>query len=234
MLRRPVERPSGRIDAGVRAARVRAVVGVALVLAAVGAGLLLARVTAATAPVLAAARVLHAGEVLGPGDVKAVPARLAGEQAVLLVGPTDIDAVVGLTLGREVQAGALLERSSLVRARGDTRLVSFAVARSDAVGGRLGPGDLVDVVATTGTGPDACTRVAAAGLHVVAAGTAPGRAGALTGEDGVEVTVDAAAPQVIALAHALATGHVVLVLATGAPPATADGSGACSGRGGAR
>lgn len=234
MLRRSSRRATERADTGVRAARVRLIGGIGLVLAAVGAGLVLARTTAATAPVLVASRVLHAGEVLRPEDVKAVHARLAGEQAALLLEPADLDEMMGMTLGREVQAGALLERSSLVRARGDTRLLSFAVARSDAVGGRVGAGDTIDVVATTGTGVDACTRVVADGLQVVEAGAASGRAGAPTGEDGVEVTVDAPAADVIALSHAVATGRVVLVLATGAPPAGEDVSGACDDLGGGR
>lgn len=102
---------------------------------------------------------LTVGDVITKDDLALVamdlPASLTGSRAF-----TDADALVGATVlgpvakGELVQAGAVLRRDS---ATPSGPQVSLALPSSRAVGGSLVAGELVDVLATYGSGVDAYT-----------------------------------------------------------------------------
>ena len=118
----------------------------------------------------------------------------------------------GRVATRAVTAGAPLAPADLAaRAAPDgLRAMAVPVATAHAVGGRLGPGDRVDVVDTTAT-------FVARGAEVLAVG--PGSGGGF-GDAGGErfVTVAVDAETALRLAHAAADGKVDVVRSTGAPP----------------
>ena len=101
---------------------------------------------------------LTVGDVISRGDLAMVamdlPGEITGSRAF-----TDADALVGATAlgpiakGELVQAGSVLRRDSA----NSGPQVSLALPSSRAVGGSLVAGELVDVLATYGTGVDAYT-----------------------------------------------------------------------------
>ena len=137
------------------------------------------------------------------------PGRLVG---ALVVGP--------------VHSGELIQASSVVAgvdATGDRQL-SFPIAADRAVDGTLKVGDLVDVLATYGSGADATT------VAVVRQATVAARSDAPTTLDpsgsasetitlGLSRSIDS-----LALAHAVNAGQVMLVRSTGAGSATDSGT----------
>src|SRR5262249_12403140 len=88
-------------------------------------------------------------------------------------------ALVGAVVVAPVAAGELVQASDVVAAATTpgARQMSVPVDAARAVGGRLNPGEFVDVLATYGTGADAFTVPVVSGARVIsrnAAGTGLG------------------------------------------------------------
>jgi Flp pilus assembly protein CpaB len=138
----------------------------------------------------------------------------------------DAGRLVGALVVGPVQAGELIQASSVVAggdATGD-RQVSFPISAARAVGGSLQPGDLVDVLATYGTGADATTVAVVRHAQVVARTDAsstldPAASAGETITLGLTRSVDS-----LAVAHAVDAGQVMLVRSTGAGTATDNGT----------
>ena len=116
-----------------------------------------------------------------------------------------------------MKAGELLARSSVrpLDAHAATRVMSFAIARARAVGGRLASGDRVDVLAVDHNTGRAGYVLSDA--EVVAVDSRGG--GALSGvSDDVTVTLAIGGDRAPRLASAIDAGTVMLVRSTGAPP----------------
>lgn len=174
-----------------------------------------------TVPVVVAARDLRAGAVLGPGDVTTARVRAGGATMATLFRADDAGALRGRVLSGPVADGAPLVRSALrPGGRSDARrTMSFPLPRSRALGGRLVPGDRVDVVAVDREARRAAYAVT--GAEVVAIDGAA--AGALSGgSDDVTVTLTVTPPVATRIAAALDTGSITLVRATGAEPTGAE------------
>ncbi len=137
------------------------------------------------------------------------PGRLVG---ALVVGP--------------VQAGELIQASSVVARTGTSgdRQLSFPIAAARAVDGKLQVGDLVDVLATYGSGADATTVAVVRQAEVVARSDA---SATFDPTGGTTETITLGLPQSVdslAVAHAVDAGQVMLVRSTGAGAATDSGS----------
>jgi len=133
-------------------------------------------------------------------------ARLAHRQVRPLVGAVVLGPV---GRGEVVQRGAVRVGAPGPGEGGDDQELSFALDASRALGGRLRPGELVDVLATYGSGPEAYTVVVARAVRVA---DVSGAAGGLAGGDGplfVTLALPASAASV-AVAHAVDTAAVTL------------------------
>jgi Flp pilus assembly protein CpaB len=160
--------------------------------------------------VAVAAHDLHAGSVIGPGDVK--PARVGADGAVLdtLVPPRRLrrHPVVGTPVGE----GELLTRRALrPRAAPDgQRAMSIPIDPSRAVNGHLAAGDRIDVLLAT----DAEIVIVLADAPVL--DVAAPESGGLGGSRQFAVTVAVDARQSQLLAAAIADGDVLIARTTGA------------------
>lgn len=133
------------------------------------------------------------------------------------------DEVVGAVVIAPIGGGELLQASSLVRSLDrNERQVSVPIESARALGDSLAPGELVDVVATFGTGSDAFSVTVVSGARIVARQTT---GGALTDHKTEVVTLGVTdAESAVALAHAVAAGEISFIRVTGvgasaAPPA---------------
>jgi Flp pilus assembly protein CpaB len=200
----------------------RAVVGGFLVaLATVG---VFAAYTSATAGpttrYVVAARDLAPGDRITESSLRLVPLELPDEQrrrAYDVVGP-----LLDATVVEPLLPGELLQEGSIVAtgAAPGTRAVSFAIDAAHAVNGSLRAGERVDVLATFGSGGEACTYLVAGDVALVRVNEA---AGSLTSQAGMTITVEAdTADDALAISHAANAGTVTLVRTTHAPAATAD------------
>jgi Flp pilus assembly protein CpaB len=178
-----------------------------------GVSYVVARHTLAVGQRISAADLTTASMVLSPaiGSELAFrdPGRLVG---ALVVGP--------------VQAGELIQASSVVAgtdASGDRQL-SFPIAADRAVDGTLKVGDLVDVLATYGSGADATTVAVVHQAEVVSRSDA---SATLDPTGGTTETITLGLPRSadsLAVAHAVDAGQVMLVRSTGAGAPTDGGS----------
>ena len=196
----------------------RAVVGgflVALSLIAIFAGYIGA--TSETQVLFAVARNdLTVGDVIGPGDLAMVPMDLPPE----ITGSrafTDHDALVGATVLGPIAKGELIQAGAVLRREGGEAngpQVSVALPSSRAVGGSLVPGELVDVLATYGTGVDAYTLTVVREARVVRVDEA---GGALS--DGASLVVTLAVTtndDARAVSHSSSAAEVSVVRSAGA------------------
>jgi Flp pilus assembly protein CpaB len=189
----------------------RAVVGGFLcAVAAVG---VFAAYTSATAPppvryVVAAADV-QPGQVLTARDLQLQPIDLPDS---LRARSFDrIDVLEGATTIAPLRAGELVQASAVVDrgGAGAGRVVSFAADASRSLAGAIKPGELVDVLATYGTGDSASTRIVVAAVPVLTTTATEGAIGtAATVQFSVPVP-DAATE--VALVHAAAVGTISVV-----------------------
>ncbi|MFM8237032.1 MAG: RcpC/CpaB family pilus assembly protein [Actinomycetota bacterium] len=196
---------------------------VMIVAGALGVALTLSLLRAAdrTVPVVAAARELRAGAALETGDLTVT--RLRADDAVMatLFRAEDLRRLNGRVLTTAAAAGAPLIRSAVRPAgRADARrTMSFPLPRARALGGRLGPGDRVDVVAVDREARRA--EYAVTGAEVVAVdGTDNGALGG--GADEITITLTVTPPVATRIAGALDVGSVTLVRSTGAAPVAVD------------
>jgi Flp pilus assembly protein CpaB len=189
----------------------RAVVGGFLcAVAAVG---VFAAYTRATAPpavrYVVAATDVEPGRVLAASDLTLqaidLPESLRArsfDRIDVLEGATTLAA---LRAGELVQASAVVDRGGV----GTERIVSFAADASRSLAGAIKPGELVDVLATYGTGDSATTRIVVAGVPVLTTSASDGAIGtAATVQFSVPVPdVDSE----LALVHAAAVGTISVV-----------------------
>lgn len=148
-----------------------------------------------------------------------LPSGLAGQA---FRRPTEVEGGVLLgpvAAGELLQAGALRTRPS--DGADDRRELSVAVDRARAVDGRLQPGDLVDLLATYGTGEHAHTQVVASAALVREVGT--GDSSGFGGSGTVTLTVAlAAGDDLLAAVHAAHEDAITVVRSTGADELAAD------------
>ncbi len=200
----------------------RAVVGGFLV-AVAAVGVFAAYVSATAPPVTGyavAARDLAPGDRIDATAFMLVPIDLPDAQRARAYD--EVVPLLDTTVVEPLVAGELVQEGAVVPTRADAgvRTVSFAVEASRAVAGRLQAGERVDVLATFGSGSDACTYVVAADVALVSVGQA---SDSLVAEGAITVSVAlSSADDELAVAHAAGAGTVTLArttgASTGAPP----------------
>ncbi len=197
----------------------RAVVGGFLVaLAAVGIFAAYTSTTAApTTSYAVATRDLQPGEQVDRGAVALVPINLPDAQRQRSYD--QIEPLIGATVIEPLVSGELLQEGSLIDtgAEQGTRTVSFPVEPARAVNATLKTGERVDILATFGTGTDACTHLIASDVPIVAVAETTGSLVGQTG--GMTVTAQVPTPDAaVAVAHAANAGTMTLVRTTHAAP----------------
>ena len=196
----------------------RAVVG-GLLVAVAAVGVFSAYTSSTAAPTtryVVAARDLNPGERIDPGALELVGLDLPEQQRARAF--EDPAQLADATVVEPLLQGELIQEGSLVATGTDTgaRSLSFAVEPARAVDAVLTPAERVDILATYGTGEQACTQVVASDVPLVAVTQ---EQGAIVGQAaGVTVTVSVdSAQEAVAITHAANAGAVTLVRATGAP-----------------
>lgn len=164
---------------------------------------------------IVAARDIAPGERLRGEDVRVAPAALDGHDHLLFDAPSQVEgavAVAPLAAGDLVQASAVLPADE---AGDGASQLTFRVETARALGGRLVPGERVDVIATFGTGADAVTRRVAAGAIVVRVDAVE----AVTTSGELAITLAVEDPTVVLpLVHATTAAAITLVRSDGALP----------------
>lgn len=191
--------------------------GFLVALAAVG---IFAGYTGATAdtrePYLVARRDLPLGHRVSGADL----ATLAMDLPAALQARAYRDArqVVGSLVIGPVAKGELVQSSNVLAGEGPAgeRQISFPIDSSRAVDGRLRKGEVVDVLATYGTGADGYTVLVVQGARVADRSEAKGSLSD-SGDEVITLVVPTAA-DTLAVAHAVSAGVVTLVRAGGAGP----------------
>jgi hypothetical protein len=195
----------------------RAVVG-ALLMAAAAVGVYLAHLEATrepTASYVVASRDLHAGALLGPGDLTLEVLDLPAATAARAFG--SVDDLAGHVALAPVSAGEVLWASAVT---GTERVepsheVALVLPRAHVAVARFQRGDRVDIFATAGPRTASIVRGA---LVVSATG---GQGVAIAQEREVEVVVAVPSGEAVAaLVHALRTGDVTIVRSTFATAST--------------
>lgn len=159
-----------------------------------------------------AGRDIAAGEHLGAGDLAVVALDLPEELARLAVSSRD--ALVGTTTLAPVAAGQLVWRSGVVKPDGSPELaqISIPVHPANALGGKLLPGERVDVLVTSTTAGTPQVTTVSAGARVVRVETGDRSVGGT----GAIMLVLAVAPEEIEhIAGATGTGTVTVARVTG-------------------
>jgi Flp pilus assembly protein CpaB len=124
--------------------------------------------------------------------------------------------VVGAVVLAPLVPGELIQSSSVVRSLtpSDQRQISVPIETARALGDRLVAGELVDVVATFGTGSDAYTVTVVTGARVVSRDATGGTLGDRKTEI---VTLSVSdARSAVAIAHAVAAGEISFIRVTSA------------------
>ena len=195
----------------------RAVVG-GLLVAVAAVGVFSAYTSSTAGPTtryVVAARDLSPGERIDAAALELVALELPEQQRRRSF--EDPAPLVDATVVEPLLQGELLQEGSVVATGAGTgaRSLSFAVEPARAVNAVLRPAERVDILATFGTGDQACTHVVASDVPLVAVSE---NQGAIVGEaTGVTVTVSVeSAQQAVAITHAANAGAVTLVRATDA------------------
>jgi Flp pilus assembly protein CpaB len=217
----PIPAPAGAPPAPAVAGRVRprrrlpggrAVVG-GLLVATAAVGTFAAWSSAASGPTSAyvtVARDVRPGDELRAGDLRLVPLDLPDAQrSGAFTAAGVLDGAVALA---PLAAGELVQASAVARPAGGpgTAQISFAVAPSDALGGRVKPGEPVDLLAVYGTGQSATVERATEGALLVDVT----REGGPVAGGGITLTVAVPAADVDAVALASSAGTLKVVRAT--------------------
>ena len=162
-----------------------------------------------------ASATLPAGRAIRPGDLTTRAIDLP--EPVAQRAYRDPRALQGRVLAATLAEGELVQGSALA-ARGPLageREVSFTADPARSLGQRIGPGDLVDVYATTGQGEGGSTEVVVRSARVIDRQNRQGAAGFI-------YTVALADPRAVeTLVRASAAGSLTVVrasAATGSPP----------------
>lgn len=205
----------------------RLVIGVVLVAIAVVGGLRFAAAADATVGVVAVARDLPANHVIASGDLRVV--RIHGSDAVLshLVRSDGAGALRGRVLLYPVAAGGLVDRAAVALRPRAGREITVPITPEHALGGKVRPGDRVDVLASFTKGTSRARTVTvvdnAEVVDVV-------RADALfaSGDGALSaVTLSVPPADAVFLAFALQNADLDIVRTTGSPAherATVDGT----------
>ena len=195
----------------------RAVVG-ALLVAAAAVAVFAAQLRATAEPTtrfLVAATDIDAGTRIDAANLEALfghlPLELAPaitERSILL---DDREQLVGQVVTSPLSRGDLVSRTAITDDAGapDHHTMSFAIAAADAVAGDLRRGQLVDVLATYGSGGDAFTTYVVVGAPLVSI-AADDASGFGSGAQRVLTLALTGREQVQALAHAVAVADVVV------------------------
>lgn len=158
---------------------------------------------------------LTVGDVITRADLALVPmelpARLTGSRAF-----TDADGLVGATVLGPVAKGELVQAGAVLRKVGGSPKgpqVSLALPSSRAVGGSLVAGEMVDVLATYGSGVDAYTVTVVREARVVRVDET---GGALSDGASLVVTLAVASHEdARAVSHSSAAAEVSVVRSAG-------------------
>jgi Flp pilus assembly protein CpaB len=159
-----------------------------------------------------AAHDLASGTNLGPGDLTTAPVRLTPEvEARYVEASTALDEMY---LTSPVRAGEMISRSVVApRFLGERRAMTLPVGPEHAVGGRLSPGDHVDVYATfpEGSGRALLLLGDAEVLEIVTAG------GLVVAEESlVGITIEVDRDQAASVATAIRGAELDVVRIDGA------------------
>lgn len=169
--------------------------------------------------VLVAAGDLRPGQVITAEQVERRTVQASGRLADALVRPGELD-------GREVVAAAPLPAGTALRdadlqpvaAGGGNRRMSIPVEPARAAGGRIAPGDRVDVIHVV----DGRAGYVVAGAPVLAVERVGGAAG-LAGTGSLSLTVAVGAEAALCLARAIESGALDVVVSTGQEPVAPGG-----------
>jgi Flp pilus assembly protein CpaB len=170
-----------------------------------------------TSTVVVATRALDPGARLSPADVELRTVDLGGELLGRSFG--SIDDLVGAVTLAPLAAGDLVQASA-VRTVGagsvdpDDPQFSFAVERDRALNGELRPGEIVDLLATFGTGTSASTKVLASSARVLAVEQAGSGTLGSSGRLVLTVALDDD-DTVLDVAHASQVAAITVVRASG-------------------
>lgn len=193
----------------------RAVVG-ALLIAAAAVGVFAAYLNATAEPDtrwLVASQDISAGTPLTQDLMGEIAIDIPPQAQSGAIDAADFAAVEGRVTRTVVARGQLLNESNLIDADAAdaTARMSFPIERARAVGGGLRPDDVVDVVATFGTGGSTETRYVA--RNVVIAELPEVDSGSLGGSGYVITLALESDDDVLAVAEAIDTGEVFIVRA---------------------
>lgn len=157
-------------------------------------------------------RDLASGSRLSSSDFIPVRVNLPTEQAALYLSSAEVD---GLILQRPLREGELVPVDALASSGASTRVVTIPIEPEHAAGGRLSPGDVVDVWATFGTSRSPTTKLIVGSVEVVGLVTQ----GGLVGEEalsGVSVAIPPEAAARVVLA--LRSGEIDILASDGTSP----------------
>jgi len=135
---------------------------------------------------------------------------------------TAVRPLIGAVVVAPIAAGELVQASAVVAAGAapTERQIAVPLDAARAVGGRLQPGELVDVIATFGSGGDAFTVAVVHRARVVTTNSGRGTLG--DRQSAVILLSVASADDAVAIAHAVAAGQISLVRVSGVNTATGD------------
>jgi hypothetical protein len=191
--------------------------GLLVTLAAIGT--FVAYTSASSGPsgwIVVANRPVVVGEHLAASDLRAVPADLPSEVQATLFGSVGElgDAVALMPLGADQAIArndvSLAPQTDVAR----THDLSFALDRDRALNGRIQPGELVDLVASFGSGSDATTVVVVRRVRVASLDLPAGSSAASSAK--VTITLAFTTEEdVLVAANALEVAKVTLSRSTG-------------------
>jgi len=142
---------------------VRALVGVLLMLAATGGAIVAWTAAEDTRPIIVAARDLPSGAILSASDLVVHRVRVDDSIYSAAVPGSDLNSLVGRQLAEPVHADQILARAQVAGKPAvppGQEVLTVPVRADNAAGGRLQPGDVVQVLATVDAGkPDSHTDV---------------------------------------------------------------------------
>jgi Flp pilus assembly protein CpaB len=169
-----------------------------------------------TRPMLAAARDIAPGAVIGSRSLQVVRVHVDDQVLATLYDASDLGALRGDVAIAHMSAGALVSRDAVrAAASGEApRAMSFPIPRSRAVGGALVVGDRVDVLSVRRTSGQ--SAYVATDVQVLAFSSRA--SGPLQGSDDASVTIAIDADSAGRIASALETGSITLVRSTGSAP----------------
>ena len=219
----------------------RILLGILLIVLATAGGLAWAGSVNQGRGVIVATRDLPVGAIIGPGDLAVTSARLDDRVYAAAIPAADVAALIGRPVAEPIYANQQLVRGQIGAGpllAGDQGAMTVAIKAEAAAGGRLKPGDQIQVIVTLDRGkPTARSEIVIDRATVYAVGRdertrfvggagAAGEAGAGASDSGgalASVTLIATTDQRLALAQAKWGGEIDLVLLPPAAPGVGNG-----------